>query len=97
MTKNLKFKNSSRKLFLFLMCMFLACGFTGCGLFEDDEEARYSDGSVEVNESAQRASTFLPDGEVREKKVKLKGDGTDTVTVLVYMNGSNLESDDNEE
>ena len=30
----------------------------------------------------------------RDPFVKLKGDGTDTVTVMVYMNGSNLESDD---
>lgn len=33
---------------------------------------------------------------VREKKVKVKGNGEDTVTILVYMNGSNLESDDGE-
>jgi len=30
---------------------------------------------------------------VREKRVQLKNDGTDTVTVLVLMNGSDLESD----
>lgn len=30
---------------------------------------------------------------VREKRVRLKNDGTDTVTVLVLMNGSDLESD----
>ncbi|MBQ5992678.1 MAG: hypothetical protein IJL62_09130 [Clostridia bacterium] len=30
---------------------------------------------------------------VREKKVRLKNDGTDTVTVLVLMNGSDLESE----
>ncbi len=32
-------------------------------------------------------------GLVRSPKVKLKGDGTDTTTVMIYMNGSNLESD----
>lgn len=31
-------------------------------------------------------------GEVREPKVSLKGDGSDTTTILVYMNGSDLES-----
>ena len=30
---------------------------------------------------------------VKEKQSTLKGDGTDTVTVLVYMNGSDLESE----
>jgi len=30
---------------------------------------------------------------VREKQVELKNDGTDVVTVLVYMNGSNLETE----
>ena len=30
---------------------------------------------------------------IRDQFVKLKGDGTDTVTVMVYMNGSNLESE----
>lgn len=31
-------------------------------------------------------------GVVRDKMLKLKGDGKDKVTVMVYMNGSNLES-----
>ncbi len=38
----------------------------------------------------------LPSELVRSKQVQLKGDGTDTVTMLVYMNGSNLETDDQE-
>lgn len=33
---------------------------------------------------------------VREKNVKLKGNGDDTVTIMVYMNGSNLETEDGE-
>lgn len=35
-------------------------------------------------------------GAVREKQVNLKGNGKDKVTVLVYMNGSDLETDDEE-
>ena len=44
------------------------------------------------------ASPEMPDGQtpalplLREKQVKLRNDGTDTVTVLVLMNGSDLES-----
>ena len=34
-----------------------------------------------------------PSAWVREKRVQLKNDGTDTVTVLVLMNGSDLESE----
>lgn len=33
------------------------------------------------------------DSAVREKRVQLKNDGTDTVTVLILMNGSDLESE----
>lgn len=81
-----------------LLCMILVLGMTGCGLSDDEYEAANRNGheAVGVNSSAARAGKSLADGAVREKKVKLKGDGTDTVTVLVYMNGSNLESDDNE-
>ena len=36
----------------------------------------------------------FPTDMVSEKEVTTKGDGTDTVTVFVYMNGSDLESED---
>ena len=42
------------------------------------------------------AAEALPSYVIREPQVKLKGDGTDKVTVMVYMNGSNLESEDGE-
>lgn len=34
------------------------------------------------------------DSAVRDPQVKLKGNGEDTVTILMYMNGSDLETDD---
>ena len=37
--------------------------------------------------------TELPDEAIRDPQVQLKGDGSDTVTIMIYMNGSNLESD----
>ncbi|MCR4617511.1 MAG: hypothetical protein K5669_04905 [Lachnospiraceae bacterium] len=39
------------------------------------------------------SSSLLESGAVREHGVTLKGNGEDTVTILVYMNGSNLESE----
>ena len=41
-------------------------------------------------------SRYFPDGVIRDKKVTPKGNGEDTVTILVFMNGSNLESEDSE-
>jgi len=89
-----------------ILSLALVLGMTGCDLLDDEYEdygnGEYEDGyrhgndSVTTDAPAVRTGTFLPDGAVREKKVKLKGDGSDKVTVLVYMNGSNLESDANE-
>ena len=47
-------------------------------------------------QSTPRPGSFgsLPDAAVRQPQVTLKGGGEDTVTVLVYMNGSDLESSD---
>ena len=42
------------------------------------------------------ASEVFTGGEVREPQVQLKGNGEDKVTILVYMNGSNLETDSGE-
>lgn len=36
---------------------------------------------------------YTIDDIVRSPKVSLKGDGTDTTTIMIYMNGSNLESE----
>ncbi len=41
-------------------------------------------------------AALYANGAVREPKVQLKGNGQDTVTILVYMNGSNLESESQE-
>ncbi|MDO4962113.1 MAG: clostripain-related cysteine peptidase [Eubacteriales bacterium] len=35
-------------------------------------------------------------GAIRDKQVKLKGNGEDTVTMMIYMNGSDLESEEGE-
>ena len=41
-------------------------------------------------------SAYFDTSAIREKQVKLKGNGEDVVTILVYVNGSDLESDDSE-
>jgi len=70
----------------------------------DDEydEAVYD--SAEVGEAAsgsgandrEELAQYFGSDVVRDHYVTLKGDGSDTVTVMVYMNGSDLESEDNE-
>lgn len=75
-----------------------------------DERDEYADSSDLRKEDTQVAPTtsdtpevvsadiskYFADGAIREKKVKLKGNGEDTVTILVFMNGSNLESESSE-
>ena len=46
--------------------------------------------------TADNNSQFLESDAVKEHKVNLVGGGNDTVTILVYMNGSDLESEDSE-
>lgn len=62
-----------------------------------DEEKKKSksdnNGDYEVEDKSEILSRYFDTSIVRNRRVKLKGDGTDTVTVLVYMNGSNLESE----
>lgn len=67
---------------------------------EEDKTFLSSGGGGKLNtvtsENKDIAPALLENGAVREKQVHLKGDGTDTVTVMIYMNGSDLESDDQE-
>lgn len=103
-------KKCSRCLaFLLIVSMLLT--LTACDFFEDDEnvgetaktqeeiaknKTREGVGSADIVLISTGIRDNLGNNAVRDAKVQLKGDGTDTVTVLVYMNGSNLESDDGE-
>lgn len=76
-----------------LGCIFtLLFSMVGCSLLDDEETVGQY---INVNETNDTNSlnALLESNAVRESKVKLKGDGTDTVTILIYMNGSDLESD----
>ena len=74
---------------------------------EESEEDSYDDGSFEGDVSADSGSSSennitstqnvsFEDVAIRDHKVKLKGNSEDTVTILMYVNGSNLESEDNQ-
>ena len=59
---------------------------------ESDRNDPASDSQNSGNSGAEEVT--FPTDMVSEKEVTTKGDGTDTVTIFVYMNGSDLESVD---
>ena len=59
---------------------------------ESDRNDPASDRQNSDNSGAEEVT--FPTDMVSEKEVTTKGDGTDTVTVFVFMNGSDLESED---
>ena len=61
-------------------------------LFETDEDQDDASYEFAENENTEAADTAVAEG-ARDKYTVLKGDGSDTVTVMVYMNGSDLESE----
>lgn len=96
-----------KKLGKFIRNVLIICGvlFVIILLLPEDE-----DGQMQYNESSTgqlntgsglqsredlENISFSPDM-VKEKQTVLKGDGSDTVTVLIYMNGSDLESESGE-
>lgn len=83
---------------LLIFSLFLT-NMTGCGAFiryllEDETENTGMEYVSDTYDDVVNYNSLFDTEGVRPKQVQLKGDGTDTVTVLVYMNGSNLESDD---
>ncbi len=84
MAREKKKKNVWKAAFFILLTLIVI--FFVWVFFSEDE-----DDWVQENQSL-----YAKDAAVRDKKVELKGDGTDKVTVMVYMNGSNLETEDDE-
>lgn len=90
--------------------LFSGCGLGALMDILEDDEGAESYGDYEEKPSSPSAAgvvsagslgaattdLFLESGAVREPKVKLKGNGEDTVTILIYMNGSDLESESGE-
>lgn len=60
----------------------------------DESERGTASGSEYGPDSTDATAVEFWDSAVRSPQVKLKGNGEDTVTVLVYMNGSDLETED---
>lgn len=64
---------------------------------EDSTSSADSSGSGTIkyisDADAHTKEGFYRDGIIRQPQVKLKGNGEDVVTVLIYMNGSDLESE----
>lgn len=98
-------QNSKKKKPLILrllkgFAIFIAIIFV-IGLFSDDEEPETNKEidpeGVAINTETQtitgEATSFFAQSR-RPQRGTIKGDGTDTVTILIYMNGSNLETDD---
>ena len=88
-----------QKLIAIAMIAALCLSLSGCGLiskllFEDETESHAT--SETTAPAATAVSSIFSTGETRDKQVTLKGDGSDTTTILIYMNGSNLESEDGE-
>lgn len=67
--------------------------------YEYHEDSHHADensvhSTAGVNTIDNTSAIFETNGALRDPLVTLKGNGQDTVTVLVYMNGSDLETDD---
>lgn len=94
-----------KKIFRLSLMLVLLMMLFGCGKSDDEKEDKSTDStkkspgmsSVSASDMDEEAKKKLVEnGAIRENQVKLKGNGEDTVTVMIYMNGSNLETDDGE-
>ncbi|MCQ2525184.1 MAG: clostripain-related cysteine peptidase [Lachnospiraceae bacterium] len=102
------FKKQTCKLLSILLTTSMLA-MSGCGLFDDDYDEDYderyedylsSDNSTSGGHSTAGGAgvntTLYDSSAVRQHQVQLKGNNQDKVTIMLYMNGSNLETDDGE-
>lgn len=101
-----------KRLFQLLMATACCFMLAGCGEDWLEEDEYEYDSEIETQSSGsgtpgmssitisaedlQVKQTMLENGAIRDSQVKLKGNGEDKVTVLIYMNGSDLESESGE-
>lgn len=69
---------------------------SGIGTQTGTETASGAETLVGAEHAAGAAENPFPEDMVKEKQTEIKGDGKDQATVFVYMNGSDLESEDGE-
>lgn len=95
---------------LFLGLFVISCFLDDDDEYSESDEYGYDDSDDGQSDSSSSGSSALKSAEernrilseyfdtsaVREHKVSLKGNGDDKVTVLMYVNGSNLESESGE-
>lgn len=101
-------KRFKQRISFLVLIALLTCCLSGCLDDEDDyaeanvnttnhEEAQgnsYANAISQDNIDAK--NILLEKGLIRAEQGTIKGNGEDTVTILIYMNGSDLESDDGE-
>ena len=68
----------------------------GIGTQTGTETAAGAETLAGAEHAAGAAENSFPEDMVKEKQTEIKGDGKDRATVFVYMNGSDLESEDGE-
>lgn len=68
----------------------------GIGTQTGTETASGAETLTGAEHAAGAAENSFPEDMVKEKQTEIKGDGKDRATVFVYMNGSDLESEDGE-
>ena len=66
------------------------------GIQTGTETASGAETLAGAEHAAGAAENPFPEDMVKEKQTEIKGDGKDQATVFVYMNGSDLESEDGE-
>ena len=69
---------------------------SGIGTQTGTETALGAETLAGAEHAAGAAENPFPEDMVKEKQTEIKGDGKDQATVFVYMNGSDLESEDGE-
>ena len=69
---------------------------SGIGTQTGTETASGAETLAGAEHVAGAAENSFPEDMVKEKQTEIKGDGKDQATVFVYMNGSDLESEDGE-
>lgn len=69
---------------------------SGIGTQTGTETASGAETLAGAEHAAGAAENPFPEDMVKEKQTEIKGDGKDQATVFVYMNGSDLESEDGE-
>lgn len=102
-------KKNGWKIAFFILLAVLVIGGIIWLLGDDEEDYEPPKGSSETTQTvstegktptntAESSETGIlaSDALLRPTQSKIKGNGEDTITILVYMNGSDLESDDNE-